>query len=355
MRTLDRYLLREMLGPLMVALLGFVVLLVGHILYTAITTILQQRVPAELVLRFVLLQVPTAAVMALPVSTMLAIALTFNRMLRDNEVPIVRIGGVSLYRLLWPVVVAGAAATVISFAVDEGACRWAGDASRNLLVQVSVRRPEVALRSGQFIDAGRGFRILATYVDHKTGVIHDPLVYWVREGEDPVVFWAKQAFVVGERWVLRDVRVFVMARRPGPIEASTPMVQIRLPAVLQAPWFAAAAPSEMSLRELRRLMADQRQRGGTARSYELNYQRKLAEPFACLVLALLAGPMTLRFRHGGSLVGVLLTFVAVLVYFILMIWFQALGQQAILSPILAAWGPNALFGLAALALVVTQA
>jgi len=115
MRTLDRYLLREMLGPFLVALLGFVVLLVGHFLYVAIASILENGVPAGLVLRFVLLQIPTAAVMAFPVSAMLAAALTFNRMVRDNEVPSLRTGGVSLYRLLWPVFLGGLVVTLASF------------------------------------------------------------------------------------------------------------------------------------------------------------------------------------------------------------------------------------------------
>jgi lipopolysaccharide export LptBFGC system permease protein LptF len=169
-----------------------------------------------------------------------------------------------------------------------------------------------------------------------------------------VVFWAKDASVAGDEWVLRDVRVFVMARRPGPIDARTPSVRIWLPGILQATWFASAGPSELTLRELGKQIVQQRQAGGRAISYELSFHRKLAAPFACLAFALLAGPMTLRFHRGGSLVGVLLTFVVVLLYFILMLWFQTLGQQAILPPIVAAWGPNGLLALGAFVLIATQ-
>lgn len=353
MRTLDRYLFREMLGPFMVALLGFIVLLVGHMLFTAITMVLKLGVPAEVVLRFVLLQVPSAAVMAFPVATMLAVALTFNRMIRDNEVPILRTGGVSLFRLLQPAAVGGLFVTVVTFAVNEGTCPWAARASGEL-VRASLRRPHVALRSGQFIDAGRGFRILATEVDRESGVVRDALVYWIRDREDPIVFWAKDAIAVDQGWHLRDVRIFAMARRPGPVGGHTPTVDIWLPGLLEGPWSAPPGLADMSFRELGQQIVRQRRLGGRTTTYELSYHRKLAAPFACLVFALLAGPITLRFRYGGSLVGVLLTFLAVLVYFILMLWFQALGQQGMIPPVLSAWAPNLLFGLGAIVLIATQ-
>ncbi len=354
MKTLDRYLYREMLGPFLVALLGFVVLLVGHMLYTAIRMILKFHVPGIMVLRFVLLQVPPAAVMAFPVSTMLAAALTFNRMLRDNEVPILRLGGISLWRLLQPVAVAGLVVTGLSFTLDEYVCPWAADASRELVVQTSLCRPQSALRPGQLIDIGRNFRVIATTVDRETGALRDVLVYWIRNREDPIVFWAKEAEVTDSGWWLRDVQVFAMARHPGPIGGQTPSAWINLSSIVPGGWAPPPGTSEMSLRELGRRIAEQRRAGGRPRTFELSYHRKFAAPFACLIFALFAGPVTLRFAHGGSLAGVLLTFVTVLVYFIMMLWFQALGQQGIITPLVAAWGPNGLFGLLALALTVVQ-
>jgi lipopolysaccharide export LptBFGC system permease protein LptF len=78
--------------------------------------------------------------------------------------------------------------------------------------------------------------------------------------------------------------------------------------------------------------------------YRLQVHWALALPLACLVFAVLGGPMTLRFARGGSLTGALLALAVMCVYYLLKLWSDMLGNTGALPPAVAAWWQTVLFG-----------
>jgi hypothetical protein len=108
MRIADRYLLGEALGPFLVALGAFIVLITGHMLFQVVEVIVEHGVPLPSVLRFVALQVPNAAVMALPVSVLMGCSLAVNRLASDHEIVAMRSGGMSFARMMAPMWAPGA-------------------------------------------------------------------------------------------------------------------------------------------------------------------------------------------------------------------------------------------------------
>lgn len=80
-------------------------------------------------------------------------------------------------------------------------------------------------------------------------------------------------------------------------------------------------------------------------SYLTHWHYRWALPFTCLVTVLLAAPLSIHFSRRGGGGGI---FLAVLLS-VLMIFFSsialALGESALLPPLLAAWLPNIGFGL----------
>ena len=99
---------------------------------------------------------------------------------------------------------------------------------------------------------------------------------------------------------------------------------------------------DLTLAELRERW---RQTGPTspefARPVAMEFHSRLAMAFACLVFALLAGPVTLRFGRGQSLVGVLATILVIFVFYVVMLWMRMLGNNGRLPVLVACWGENA--------------
>ena len=82
-------------------------------------------------------------------------------------------------------------------------------------------------------------------------------------------------------------------------------------------------------------------------------QRKIAFPFVTLVMTLLAVPFAVTTGRSGAFYGIGVGLVLALVYWTALSIFGALGAGGWMSPILAAWAPNILFGAAAACMLLT--
>ena len=82
-------------------------------------------------------------------------------------------------------------------------------------------------------------------------------------------------------------------------------------------------------------------------------ERKASFPFVALVMALIAVPFAVTTGQRGALYGVGVGIVLAITYWVTISVFAALGTGALLSPLLAAWAPNLLFGAGATYLLLT--
>jgi lipopolysaccharide export LptBFGC system permease protein LptF len=75
-------------------------------------------------------------------------------------------------------------------------------------------------------------------------------------------------------------------------------------------------------------------------------QRKVAEPVITLVMAILAVPFAVSMGRRGGLAGIATAIGVAIVYWVVALVFGSMGNVATLPPILAAWSPDLLFGIA---------
>jgi lipopolysaccharide export LptBFGC system permease protein LptF len=77
-------------------------------------------------------------------------------------------------------------------------------------------------------------------------------------------------------------------------------------------------------------------------------QRKVAFPFVTIIMTLLAVPFAVTTGRRGAMYGIGVGLILAIVYWVMLSVSGALGAGGVLSPVLAAWTPNILFGAAAL-------
>jgi LPS export ABC transporter permease LptG len=106
-------------------------------------------------------------------------------------------------------------------------------------------------------------------------------------------------------------------------------------------------PAYMSYSQLRGYVARLRTSGFDVRAQEVALERKIAFPFAALIMTLLAVPFASSMGRGGAMFGVGIGFVLAIVYWVAISMFAALGAGGLIPPLLAAWSPNLFFGAAA--------
>jgi lipopolysaccharide export LptBFGC system permease protein LptF len=104
--------------------------------------------------------------------------------------------------------------------------------------------------------------------------------------------------------------------------------------------------SEMNYEELRRYIYDLQQGGFDVVRLRVQLQKKIAFPLITLVMAVLAVPFALSGGRRGALSGVVVALVIGVTYVLTSSLFEAMGNVSQLPPLIAAWSPDLIFGLA---------
>lgn len=339
MRIVDRYLLSEMALPALAALAAFVVLIVGHVLFTVVDAVAGKGVRVESIAQFAALKAPAAVGLALPVAVLLGCALGLNRMASENELLPLIAAGLSGQRLLLGPLTLGLMAGVSALVVREYAVPAADARAEALLREMAMRQRALVFRSGRLLDTGGRWIFLPGEVSLDTQTLAPLTILMRRSPSFPMVLRARSAFLGGETVRAQGVDVVDLGENGTLSKAWSPEVLIGLRSIPDG--FSVSDPARhRSIRELLRARREVAGGRGKAREYDLEIQSELSLAAACLVLPLLAVPIALRFGRGQSLAGVLATLVVAFVYYVVMLALRLLGGNGTIPVYVAAWAQN---------------
>jgi len=82
-----------------------------------------------------------------------------------------------------------------------------------------------------------------------------------------------------------------------------------------------------------------------ASRYQVEIQKKFAIPVACLVFVLIGGPIAVRYKEGGIAMVVAVGLIVFCAYYVSLVAGEGLADRLIVSPYVAMWSPDVLFGL----------
>ena len=129
---------------------------------------------------------------------------------------------------------------------------------------------------------------------------------------------------------------------------------MRLRALTQSPADLLAeskAPDEMRYGELGRYIDALKRSGNDANKLIVERALKLALPATCLIIALFGAPLGITNPRAGAAVGVALSLGTTVLFLLMTQIMKAVGAGGVVDPIMAAWIPNIVFALAAVALL----
>src|SRR5947209_839412 len=140
MRLLDRYVLRHFLQAYLYCIAGFISIWFIFDVSDNISTFLDQRISRTLIFQYYLTQLPQILVILLPVALLLALLFSLGRMSLSNEVVSMLTSGVSLPRLLAPLLLAGLLTTAGCTALNYAMAPHGEYAHKTLLEDPQSRR-----------------------------------------------------------------------------------------------------------------------------------------------------------------------------------------------------------------------
>ncbi|HTX55980.1 MAG TPA: LptF/LptG family permease [Candidatus Acidoferrales bacterium] len=357
---LDRYLLREMIGPFLFAFFAYLIFWALNIFFVAADYIINQHAPFFLVLRFVLFRVPQAIPMAFPFASLFAGLLAMGRVMGDNEITAMRTSGIPVWRISLTPLIFGFAMFVVAYVMNEYVAPPAVDVSTRTFYQIIYHTDALPVEPQFFRrdpDNGNVFYVNQVLPDNKT--MEGVQVFKLgRYGVFVETLQAKTATVEQNRLALHDV-IDTRYNTDGFVTSQQHVKQVLvgLPLAETAAQFMSSQNSDpwtMSSKDLASQVKALQQQGigGAALgNLEINLANKLAWPFASFIGIVLAIPLAMRFGKRGRTLGIAMAILAFFVYFLMTSAAAALGRNGKIDPTLAAWLPNIIMGATGLTLL----
>jgi LPS export ABC transporter permease LptG/LPS export ABC transporter permease LptF len=364
-RLLDLYVARQYLQ---VFFLGIVSLLGVFYISTFIDLadkLFRGSATTSLLLRYFFYATPQFAYYVIPMSALVAALVTVGVMTKNSELIVMRACGISLYRAAVPLVLFAIVASLVLFGLQERVLAYSNreaDRLNAIIRHYPVHTFSAANRRWMVGTGGdiyhydlfdpRGNRFARFSIYHL-----DP-AQW-RLGSVSYAAEVRRTSVPdaanADPWLGTQgwVREFGAAGSRGAMKYS-PFAQEMLP--LEEPGYFKTEDVEsehMTYGQLRNYITQLRTSGFNAVPQMVELQRKVAFPLVTLVMTLIAVPFAVTTGRRGALYGIGVGIVLAIVYWITLSVFAAMGAGGLITPILAAWAPNILFGAAAVYLILT--
>jgi lipopolysaccharide export system permease protein len=345
-KLLDRYLLREFSGYLLLGLSGFVVLFVVVDIFEKIDVFLDHHAPFGMVARFYLYRAPEVVVQVLPVALLLATFLALGQLNKFGELTAMRAAGQSLMRILATVFGVATLAALVSLAFGEVVVPGANrERDRIFDQQIQGLHQPVITERADITYLGRGGRIWSVrlYLVREKRM-HEVSLMEFKGGTLTRRLDAKDATWDGRHWTFSDgmLRSF-----SDSAEDAHPFDKMAMAGVSERPEDFAKeipAPEEMNFFELRSYIEKLRSSGARVANYLVDLHAKLAFPLINLVIVMIGAAIATRLRMQSAALGFGLSVAISFVYYAFMRTGQALGHNGALPPYLAAWLGDIVFG-----------
>ena len=348
MKILDRYVLKELIGPFIFGVAAFTMLFVAaDLLLNLAELIAEQGLGFFDAAKLFVYSLPQYAVWTFPMAVLLATLLALGRLSGESEMVAMWAGGVSFQRTAVPVIFVGFVVSLASIWFNESVAPRARRASERILTSggsVKMTKEGVFLRG---YTAGQVSSLLyADRLSVRSGRMERVFLINLRNDQPWMVVFAKNARWNGNKWRFYNGQVIVLAGRwKGTSQFGGNGMEMELRDSPQEIARRDTKPREMSIFELGAYIKKFRAQGAPIEDLLVAWHHKLSIPFACLVFATLAAPLSIRSHRSSHAWGFAISLMIIFAYYIIWHYFTVLAKSAVINPAVAAWVPNVI-GLA---------
>lgn len=164
MRILTRYLLRAHTGPFLFSLSVLTGLLLINTVARRFEQLAGKGLPISAIVEVFILSIPYTLALTFPMSVLVAVLYVFSQFTADNEITALKASGVSLIRLLTPLIVAGAVLTAGMIYFNDRILPEANHRLAMLLLDIGRKSPTLELREQVINEVRTGDQRMRLYL-----------------------------------------------------------------------------------------------------------------------------------------------------------------------------------------------
>ncbi|HKQ40156.1 MAG TPA: LptF/LptG family permease [Verrucomicrobiae bacterium] len=377
MRTLHRYVTRQIVATMLMTVVVFTfVLLLGNVLKEILGMLVNRQATLMMAVQAIGLLIPFVLVFALPMGLLTATLLVFGRFSADQELTAVRASGISLVSVITPVLLLSTVMSLVSAWVNLEVAPKCRVAYKRLLMQVGLSQAGFLLPEKTFI---KDFPNKIVYIGNIDGPnLKDILIYNLNaEGKVDYYIRAKEGKIetdeasqvihvqLTDAWrvgLMEDSEVPVpvyaaesslsYTNRPEDLKAEKMQIsdmtfqelRSQLQVLEQRVRYMGPDPVKLTREEARQKLRELKQfQGDITLPIRLQIHSKIAFSFASIGFTLVGIPLGIRAHRRETTFGIALALILVMVYYSFFIIGQSLDTKPQYYPHLILWVPNFLF------------
>lgn len=356
MTLLDRYLVKKFLFVLFFACIAFSVVFIIVDLIEHLDRFLDSKAPVSRTVVYYLYYVPYILTLTLPVNLLLSCLFSLGSMTKYNELVAAMSSGISLFRIVLPIL-------ILSFFISV----TSGLATETVLPEMNKNRLDIyeheirnlprdkyGMQSKLSLQDSGGRQVSIEQYNSRQQKATTVNIIWRKENRITERWDAKtmQWDSTRQTWIMQDIvqRKFDPDReevaRLDTLRYRTRILPTDLVELDKK-------PEEMSYVELRDFVEQLHSLGANPRKWRVELNMKLAYPLTGFIIVLFGAPFASHKRRSGTTIGFAFALLISFVFFGVIQSGKALGYSGALQPWLAAWIANIIFFTGGLVMMVT--
>ncbi len=342
-----------MLGPFVINLVFFTFIFLMAEMLKITDLIVNYGVGIFTILMMLVYSTPYFLIYVIPMSIMMAVLLTFMRLSGDNEIIALKTGGISIYRLLPPVIVFCLAGCLLTAFMTVYGQPWGRSAVKELTFKVVSSSIDVGLKERTFNDSFKDVMFYVNEIDLKNRTLIDVFIEDKRAKNVVSTVVAPKGKLFSEPdGLVYHLRLYdgiinqanITGRSAHSLKFQTYDIRLDLKKNVTTAKQKGKSRKEMSLNELRQYLKDTPSKNDRYYKALMELHKKFSVSIACFTLGFLAVSLGIQSRSSKKSYGLVLGLVFFLIYYLLLSFGLVFGETGAYPPVIGIWVPNYVMG-----------
>jgi len=352
----NSYIIKEMLTPFSINLLVFTFLFLMTEMIEITDWIVNYNLGLLAVFKIIFFTLPWFLMFIIPMSVMMAVLLTFLRMSNDNEIVALKSCGLSVYRLLPPVLAFALFGCFLTGFITLVGVPQSKTALEKMAIQLAAAHADIGLKERTFNDAFDDVMLYVNKIDTQNKKLIDIFIEDKRQKDivSTVIAPEGRLFSEPENFTFHLLLSNGTIHQTNPKERSATSIQfdtyklsLNFNKEIESYDENDKHREAMSISELRHYMENRAAKQGKDRDYykaKIVLHRRFSIPIACLAMGLIAFPLGIQSKNAKRSFGLVLCLFFFLLYYLLLTIGYGFGEDGIYPPEIGMWVPNVVMG-----------
>ncbi|MCX5681625.1 MAG: LptF/LptG family permease, partial [Candidatus Omnitrophica bacterium] len=339
--------LRECVMPFLLSLAVLTgAFLLGNLIRLA-NMVINKGVSLVLIGKIFLYYVPFFLTYTLPISSLIAVILTFGRFSADNEILAIRANGIHLRKLLMPALTIGVLLSLFALILNTRVIPYAYQKQRELLKEVGTKNPTALLEAGAFITDFKDQILFIYRIDGNR--LYNIHIYQPQpDGKMTRTISANEGEfteVPGENKI--KLKLIDGTSDEPDLENPNNFYKLKFKTFFRTLDLMAASnknvekkPKSMPLDEIKDNIRDLRRQGIDATPLLIEFHRKISWSFSVLIFIMIGLPIAVVTHRREKTANIALALLCAAAYYLLTLGCEALCVQKIIPVAITMWIPN---------------